>query len=119
MPREVRLASSLVLLLAIAVGVSLLEGSPARLPGVALGADVLLHVERAGAIFAIVVGIASVLREAARGRLPTQLTTAGLAYQPDALALDAVERLQIQLDEVRVQLLDLTKLALGDEEARG
>jgi len=42
-----------------------------------------------------------VLREAGRGRLPTQLTTAGLAYEADVAAAEAAERLQGQLDELR------------------
>jgi hypothetical protein len=70
-----RLAVALAALLFAGVVVSLIEGSPERLPGVALGSDVLLHVERAAAIFAILVALMSVLREAARGRLPTQLVS--------------------------------------------
>jgi hypothetical protein len=42
-----RLASVLVLLVAAALVVSLIEGAPERLPGVALGSEVLLHAERA------------------------------------------------------------------------
>ena len=116
--RAAPLALPLALLLVAAVAVSLIEGVPARLPGVALGSDVLLHVERAAAIFAIVVAIASVLREAERGRLPTQLTTAGLAYEADVAAAEAAERLQGQLDELRGQLQTLAELTLGGEEPR-
>lgn len=108
-----RLAVPLALLLVAGLVVSLVEGSPQRLPGVALGSDVLLHVERAAAIFAIVVAIASVLREAARGRLPTQLTTAGLAYEADLAAAEAAERLQRQLDELHGQVQTLADLTLG------
>jgi hypothetical protein len=114
----VRLALTLALLLAAALMTSLIEGAPERLPGVALGSDVLLHVERAAALFAIVVAIASVLREAGRGRLPTQLTTAGLAYEADVAAAEAAERLQNQLDELRGQVETLADLTLGGEEPR-
>lgn len=113
-----RIAVPLVLLLAAAAATSLIEGVPERLPAVALGSDVLLHVERAAAIFAIVVAIASVLHEAGRGRLPTQLTTAGLAYEADIAAADAAERLQSQLDELREQIQTLAELTLGGEEPR-
>jgi hypothetical protein len=115
-PTGSQLALPLALLLAAALAVSLLEGAPDRLPGVALGSDVLLHVERSGAIFAIVVAIISVLREAAKGRLPTQLTTGGLAYDADAAAADAAEHLQVQLDEVRAQLQQLAEVTLGPQQ---
>lgn len=113
-----RLALPLTLLLAAAVAVSLIEGVPERLPGVALGSEVLLHVERAAAIFAIVVALMSVLHEAGRGRLPTQLTTAGLAYEADVAAAEAAERLQGQLDELREQVRTLADVTFS-EEPRG
>jgi hypothetical protein len=114
-----QLTLSLVLLLAAAVVVSLIEGAPRELPGVALGSDVLLHVERTAAIFAIVVAMASVLREAARGRLPTQLTTGGLAYEEEIAAAEVADRLQVQLDELRGQVQSLAEATLGGEEPRG
>jgi hypothetical protein len=113
-----RLAVALAALLFAGVVVSLIEGPPERLPGVALGSDVLLHLERAAAIFAIVVALTSVLREAARGRLPTQLTTAGLAYEADVAAAEAAESLQRQFDELHGQVQALTELALGDKGPR-
>jgi hypothetical protein len=65
-----RLALLLVAVVIGAVIVTLVEGAPSRLPGVALGSPVLLHAERAGAIAAIVVALASILTQAARGRRP-------------------------------------------------
>jgi hypothetical protein len=113
-----RLAVALAALLFAGVVVSLIEGSPERLPGVALGSDVL-HVERAAAIFAILVALTSVLREAARGRLPTQLTTAGLAYEADVAAAEAAEDLQRQLDELREQVHIMAELTLGGGQSQG
>jgi hypothetical protein len=110
-----RIAAPLVLLLATALAFTLVEGVPKRLPGVALGSQVLLHLERAAAGFAIVIAIASVLREAMRGRLPTHLTTAGLAYEADAVAAELMQR---QLDELRGQVEDLSEMILGGEEPR-
>lgn len=98
-----------------AVAVSLAEGAPDRMPGVALGSMVLLHVERSAAIFAIVVAVTSVLSEASRGRLPTQLSTAGLAYVAQDTG-DATARIQAGLDDVQRQLQSLAELRLGDEE---
>jgi hypothetical protein len=112
-----RLALPLILLAATAVVVSLLEGTPARLPGVALDSTVLLHLERATAVFAIVVAMASVLREAARGRLPTQLSTAGLAYETEMAGEvdEAMERLQVQIDDLQRQVNEIELLDDGWE----
>jgi hypothetical protein len=63
----------------------------------------LLHIERAAAVFAIVVAIASVLREASRGRLPTQLSTGGLAFETAATSATekAFQDLQAQVDDIQ------------------
>jgi hypothetical protein len=116
-----RFATPLLLVAAAAGVITLVEGTPDRLPGVALGSSALLHVIRAGALFAIVVAVASVLREGARGRLPTQLTTSGLAYESEAAAeaKDVAETLQEQVDDLQRQISDLVELAVGDEEPRG
>lgn len=113
------LAVPLVVVLAASLTVSLLEGVPQDLPGVALESAVLLHVERVSAIFAIVVAILSVLHEATRGRLPTQLTTGGLAYEAEAPAARAAEELQSQLDALRTQLQDLAEAAATDDGEPG
>ena len=102
-PAGARFAVPLVAVLAVSVLVSLLEGVPQQLPGVALGSDVLLHIERVSAIFAIVVAVLSVLHEATGGRLPTQLTTSGLAYEAGGQAARATEKLQRQFDDLYTQ----------------
>ena len=78
----------------------------------------LLHAERAAAIFAIVVAVLSVLAQATRGRLPTQVSTAGLAYEADAAAdaKAAVEDLQAQVDDLQDGLDRLGTLVLGEQE---
>jgi hypothetical protein len=115
-----RLTLLLVLLFAAALVVSLVEGVPQRLPGFALGSDVLLHVERAAAIFAIVVAVLSVLAQSTRGRLPTQLSTAGLAYESEAAAdaKAAVEDLQAQVDELQHVVARLGAQVLADHEVQ-
>jgi len=118
-PRGQRLALLLAAIVALAVVVTLIEDTPSRLPGVALGSAVLLHVERVAALFAIAVAIISVLTQATRGRLPTQLSTGGLAYEADAVADTkiAVEDLQGQVDELQRQIATLADLTLGDQES--
>jgi hypothetical protein len=117
--RGMRLALPLVLLLLTAFAGSLIEGAPAHLPGVALGSSVLLHVERAAALLAVVVAILSVPAQAARGRLPTQLSTAGLAYDADVTEAveSAVEHLQVQVDSLHASLDRLIPL-LGDDVSK-
>jgi hypothetical protein len=96
------LGASAALLAVLAVCVSLIEGTPDRLPGIALGSAVLLHGERALALIAVVIGALSVLARAARGRLPIELSTSGVRYEAEAAddAAAAVAQLQEQLDEL-------------------
>jgi hypothetical protein len=57
-----------IVAITVAVGavlVSVLDGTPAQLPGVALGSTVLLHAERALALFAVVIAALSVVLQAA------------------------------------------------------
>ncbi len=109
-----------MLLFAAALTVSLAEGAPDRLPGVALGSEVMLHVERGAAVFAIVVAILSVFSQSTRGRLPTQLSTAGLAYDAEAAAdtKAAVEGLQAQVDDLQDVVDRLGARALGNPDSQ-
>lgn len=100
--------------IAVAVGatlVSVLEGTPLRLPGVALGSTVLLHAERALALFAVLIAASSVVLQAARGRLPIEFSTSGLRYEAEAAddAAAAVAELQAQFDD-----LEATTAALAE-----
>jgi hypothetical protein len=98
-----RVALPLAAVIAAAVAVTLIEGAPARLPGVALGSTVLLHVERAAALFAISVAVISVLAQAARGRLPTQLSTSGIAYDAEETRATATALAELQHEVDRHQ----------------
>ena len=88
--------------LAAGVVVTLIEGTPTRLPGVALDSPVLLHAERVLALFAVVVALLSIAAQAARGRLPVELSTSGLRYEAEAAdrAAAAVAELQEQYDDL-------------------
>jgi hypothetical protein len=52
---------------------SVLYGAPAKLPGVALGFPVLLHLERAGAVLAAVSVVSTFAHMTSLGHLPSQL----------------------------------------------
>jgi hypothetical protein len=98
--RPLALVAGVVLLACIAV--SLIEGRPRQPPGVALGSSVLLHAERSLALLAVTVGALSIVVQAARGRLPIELSTSGLRYEAEAAedAAVAVAQLQEQLDDL-------------------
>jgi hypothetical protein len=98
-----RLVAGTVLALLVAcVVATLIEGCPRRLPGVALGSPVLLHAERALALLAVIVAALSIGVQAARGRLPIELSTSGLRYEAEAAddAAAAVVQLQEQFDDL-------------------
>jgi hypothetical protein len=57
---------------AIAVGASVLYGTPAKLPGVALGLPLLLDLERAAAVLVVTAGVLIFALLTSRGHLPTQ-----------------------------------------------
>jgi hypothetical protein len=96
------LGVGVAVLLIAAICVSVVEGAPRTLPGVALGSSTLLHAERALALVAVVIAAACVLVQAGRGRLPVELSTTGLRYEAEAAddAAAAVTELQDQFDDL-------------------
>jgi hypothetical protein len=97
--RAAHLGPGVAALAVAALLVTVAEGTPDRLPGIALGSAVVLHAERALALFGIVLAALTVLAHAAHGRLPTDLSTSGLRYEAAAAddAAAAVGDLQRQL----------------------
>jgi hypothetical protein len=94
-----------------AILVTVVGGTPARLPGVALGSPVLLHVERALALFAVAIAALSVVLQAVRGRLPVEFSTSGLRYEAEAAddAAAAVADLQAQFDDLEATIAALAE----------
>jgi hypothetical protein len=64
---------------AAAVTLSACYGTPQHLPGIALGLPVLLHLERAGAVTAVIAVVATVAYLTKLGHLPTQFGNVGYA----------------------------------------
>ena len=62
----------------------------------------LLHAERCLALVAVTVAALSIVAQAARGRLPIELSTSGLRYEAEAAddAAAAVAQLQDQFDDL-------------------
>ena len=67
---------------------SVLYGTPAKLPGVALGFPLLLHLERAAALLAVLAGVAVFAYMTSLGHLPSQLGNIGYATVDRQHALD-------------------------------
>ena len=105
------LGVSVAVLLLAAICVSVLEGVPRTLPGVALGSPVLLHAERALALLAVTAAALSILVQATRGRLPIELSTSGLRYEAEAAddAAAAAADLQEQLDDLGRLVVELAE----------
>jgi hypothetical protein len=103
---RIRYLAPLAAWLSVAVTISLVEGTPDRLPAVALGSTVLLHALRAGALFAIGFAIATVLTRAGAGRLPTLLGTSGIGYEAEETRATstALADLQEQVDDQQTLL---------------
>jgi hypothetical protein len=103
---RLRYVMPLGLWLAAAALITLVEGTPDRLPSVALGSTVLLHALRIGALFAIGVTMATVLARATAGRLPTQLSTTGIGYDAEETSETTamLVKLQEQVDDHQVAL---------------
>jgi hypothetical protein len=109
------LALPLVAVLAGAAAITLAEGPPRPLPGVSMGSVMVLHVERVVALFALAVGVISVLREARRGRLPTQLSTGGLAYESEMSSqrLRFEAEIEHRVDAMQEQVVALVNVVEG------
>lgn len=100
-----------LLLAAASVVLSLLAGTPAKPPAIALDSMALLNVERAASTFAILLLALVVIHRAFEGRLPDELSGRGVKYTPldESAALRAelaasVRDVSTELDRVRRQL---------------
>lgn len=80
-----------------AVVVTLLAGSPAKLPDVALDSDILFHFERALALVIGLLIVLVVLTQTAKGNLPVEISKDGMKFGE---ALQAVEDVKEAKDQV-------------------
>jgi hypothetical protein len=92
------MAASVVLPLFMAV--------PAELPSTAMGAELLLYLERMVAVFAILVFLLVFLyRGFVHGELPKAISGRGAEWSDLAAASAATDELQAQVDELRAALV--------------
>jgi hypothetical protein len=76
------LVASVAVLVAAAVVVSVAEGTPRTLPGVALGSPVLLHAERMLALVGVVIAAVSVLAQPPVAACRSNCPRPGCATKP-------------------------------------
>ena len=79
----------------------------ARLPGVALGSDLILGVERALVLFAAWMLVVTVAARALRGELPTEISGRGVRYAEADDTGITVARLSRAVDDVVAEIDDL------------
>jgi hypothetical protein len=83
---------------------SVLYGTPAKLPGVALGFPMLLHLERAGAVLAVVSVVSIFAYMTSLGHLPSQFgnvigyPVADQQHELERLAAEVDRRIERRLD---------------------
>ncbi len=101
------LGALVVVALFASITASLLAGAPVDLPGVALGSVVLLHAERAAALFAAILLALIVVSRAVAGELPYEISGRGVKYE-ERHAVDRVgERLEAATSDLRQGERDL------------
>jgi uncharacterized membrane protein len=100
-------ASLVIVGLAGAVLASAVAGAPSdQLPGVALGSELLLLVERTLAFFAAWMIVVIVIGQALKGRLPTEISSQGVRYAE-------AESVQVTTAEVQKALRRLGRETRG------
>jgi hypothetical protein len=106
-----KLGGLIVALVAAAIVVSLLNSPPAKLPGAALGSNVVLYIERAAGVFAVLLLGAVVIFRAFQGDLPVELSGRGVKWTPREVTEQVKEDAAAGVDELRqgvVALRDIT-----------
>jgi hypothetical protein len=98
--RKAWLGPVVVALLVASLAVAGARGAPERLPGAALGSDLVLYVERVAAVFGVLFLALLVVYRAFRGELPSELSGRGVKYADR----DAVEQLRAELTDAIEQL---------------
>jgi hypothetical protein len=107
-----RIAGAIVTTGAVAaLVVTCATGAPARLPEIALGSNVLFHLERLVALLAGFVTLLAIVTRAWSGQLPSEVSTQGVRYAAEeakATTRDAARatRDELQLLSARLERLE-------------
>jgi len=85
---------TLIGLLAVAAALGVVDGSPTKLPDVALGSVVLLQLERLAIAIAVLAFVATIIVRALAGDLPIKFGSTGVEYAGQA-ATDLQQRVAL------------------------
>jgi hypothetical protein len=96
------------MLVLASVAAAAARAAPHTLPKIALGSDIVLYVERAAAVFAVLFLALLVIYRAFLGELPSELSGRGVKYAD----VDAVEQLRAELTDA------IAKLKQNQEDLR-
>lgn len=91
----------------------------ASLPGIALGSQTILVVERAVVLFAAWLLWLVVLAQALRGRLPVEISGRGVRYADASAAHETAAAVAAILHKLHVDAADLHERTLRMETAKG
>jgi hypothetical protein len=102
------LGPAVVTLVVASLVAAVARAAPHTLPTIALGSDIVLYVERAAAVFAVLFLALLVIYRAFLGELPSELSGRGVKYAD----VDAVEQLRAELTDA------IAKLKQNQEDLR-
>ncbi len=101
---------------AVSFVASLLYGAPARLPGIALGFPVLLHLERAAAVLGVLAAVSTFAYMTSLGHLPNQF--GNIIGYPGAGQQHDIESVAAEHDrKVDRRLIALEQFRRADDDA--
>src|SRR4051812_31346828 len=93
-----------------ALAVTWATGTPAQLPDIALGSNVLFHLERLTALLAACVTVLAIVTRAWSGQLPSEMSTHGVRYAVDETKAVTGDALRATRDEIELLAARLERL---------
>lgn len=102
--------------MSIVAGVFLIEKPFGNLPGVALGSEAILVVERIAALFAAWLLAVVVMGRALGGQLPSEISGRGVRYADGGTTQDALADVRAALGRLDGEVANIRREAFADRE---
>lgn len=99
-------------------GVFLIEGSVGDLPGVALGSETILVVERIVGLFAAWLFVVVVMSRALVGQLPSEISGRGVRYASRDTTQHALVEARSTLERLNGEVEDLREVIYAERKER-
>jgi hypothetical protein len=97
--RSVALGAATILVFTGALLLSVEHGPPAELPAIALGWDLLLHLERAILATTLLIALAAIVAQGFAGNLPIEFTGQGFRYRAEGLYISTEQGVKALTEE--------------------